>query len=131
MSKFFRDSLNRTCCIFTVSVFFFYFVGYYASAAKQPAMSANMIVALFLASLCFSFSSLFLHIKKLSKVLGYTLHCLCCIIATYLLYVSVLGKGGTGAGKMVCIVLTAVAYAVIMLLRGVIVSSLRARKENE
>ena len=131
MSKFFRNAINRTCCIFTVCVFFFYFIGYYASAAKQPAMSAEMIVALFFASLCFSFSSFFLHIKRIPKPLGYALHCLCCATATFLLYVDVLGKGGTAAGKMVCIVLTVVAYTVIMLIRGLIVSTYKARKDAE
>ncbi len=131
MSKFFRDSLNRTCCIFTVSVFFFYFIGYYASAAKQPAMAADMIVALFFASLCFSFSSFFLHIKKLPKPLGYTFHCICCVTAVFLLYVNVMGKGGTSAGKMVCIVLTVVAYTLIMLIRGLLVNAVKARKDEE
>lgn len=131
MSKFFKDSLNRTCCIFTVCVFFFYFIGYYASAAKQPAMAAEMIVALFFASLCFSFSSFFLHIKKLPKPLGYAFHCTCCVIAVFLLYVNVLGKGGTAAGKMVCIVLTTVAYAVTMFVRAVIINAIKARKDEE
>ena len=130
MSKFFRDSINRTCCIFTVCVFFFYFVGYYASAAKQPAMTADMIVALFFASLCFAFSSFFLHIKKVPKALGYVMHCITCIAAAFLLYVNVLGNGGTGAGKMVCIVLTTVAYTVIMLTRALIINAVKARKDE-
>ncbi len=131
MSKFFRDSLNRTCCIFTIGVFFFYFIGYYASAAKQPAMTAEMIVALFFASLCFSFSAFFLHIKKLPKPLGYALHCFCCVAAVFLMYVNVLGNATTSAGKMVCIVLTAVVYTLIMLVRGLITSAINARKDEE
>ncbi|MBQ1933945.1 MAG: hypothetical protein II370_03000 [Clostridia bacterium] len=47
MSDYFSKAISRACCIFTACVFFFYFIGYYASAAKQPAMSADMIVALF------------------------------------------------------------------------------------
>lgn len=130
MSNYFRKSFNRTCCIFTAAVFFFYFIGYYASAAKQPAMTAGMIVALFLASLCISFSSFFLHIKRLPEPIGYALHCICCVAAVFMLYVSVLGKGGTGAGKMVCIVLTAVAYTLFMLIRGLIANAVKARREN-
>jgi hypothetical protein len=130
MCRYFRDSLSRACCIFTACVFFFYFIGYYASAAKQPAMTAGMIIALFIASLFFSFSAAILNIKKLPRALAYALHCFCCVGAVFLLYIIVLGNGGTPAGKMVCIVLTAVAYTVIMLLRGLIVGIINGRKDS-
>lgn len=130
MSKYFRDAISRACCIFTACVFFFYLVGYYASAAQQPAMTAGMITALFIASLFFSFSSSILSIKKLPRALAYALHCLCCVAAVYLLYINVLGKGATSAGKMVCIVLTVVAYTLVMLIRGLIVGMINARKDS-
>ena len=130
MSDYFSKAISRACCIFTACVFFFYFIGYYASAAKQPAMSADMIVALFLVALAISLSSFILHIKRLPKPLAYTLHCVCCIGAVLVLYVNVLGNGSTGAGKMVCIVLTAVAYAVTMLIRMLILGAIQKRKDS-
>ncbi|MBQ7011541.1 MAG: hypothetical protein IJN63_07520 [Clostridia bacterium] len=129
MGNRFKRCLNGTCTIFTVLVLVFYIFGYYVSIAKQPAMTGGMITALFFASMCFSFSSLCLSVKKIPRPIAYLLHCACCVAAAYLLYVNVLGKGATPSGKMVCIVLTLVIYTVTMLVRGAIISAIEKRKD--
>ncbi len=130
MGKYLKKSLTNACVIFTAMVFIFYLFGFYASNAQQPAMTADMITALFLASLSFSISAILLKFKRIPAFLAYALHCILCVLTVFLLYVNVLGNGATPAGKMVCIVLSVAAYAVIMAVRGLIISVLNKRKDD-
>ena len=130
MGKLLKICISGACSIFTALILIFYLFGHYASAARLPAMTGDMVTALFVASLCFSFSSLVLKIKKIHKGITYPLHCILCVAAAFFLYVNVLGKAATPSGKMVCIVLTIVIYAIIMLVRGLILSAIEKGKDN-
>ena len=130
MGKLLKSCLSGACSIFTALILIFYLFGHYASAARLPAMTGEMVTALFVASLCFSFSSLVLKINKIHKSVAYPIHCVCCVAAAFFLYVNVLGKAATPSGKMVCIVLTLVIYAIVMLVRGLILSVIEKRKDK-
>lgn len=126
MLKYIKQTFLRSCVTFTVLVLAFYTFGYYASAAELPAMTSKMIFALFAASVLFSASAYILKAGKLPRALVYIIHCVFCVVSAFLLYIIVLGNATTPAGKLVCIILTLIVYAIIMGIRAAIIS----RKED-
>ncbi|MBR6742040.1 MAG: hypothetical protein IKM09_01210 [Clostridia bacterium] len=122
MLKYIKQTLIRSSVTFTILVLAFYLFGYHASAAEQPAMTAKMIFALFAASFLFCASSFILKASKLPRALIYLIHCAFCTLSAFLLYIIVLGNATTPAGKLVCVILTLIIYAIIMGIRAVIIS---------
>ena len=126
MLNYIKQTLTRSCVTFTALVLAFYLFGYYASASGTPAMTSKMIFALFIASVLFSASAYILKVNKLPRAIVYFIHCAFCVVSAFLLYIIVLGNATTPAGKIVCVVLTLIIYAVIMGIRAAIIS----RKED-
>jgi len=127
-----KNLFKSGCVIFTIVVFVFYLMGEIVSNATQT-LTFSRLFLLYLFSVWFALSNLFLKNKKLNIILKIILHFVSTVTSFFVVFIYIPGNTENTSSAFVLTICFAVIYiataTIIMFVRSAIRSNADKKKE--
>lgn len=134
MNKNFLSKLygifKNGCMIFTFVVFAFYILAYSMTSVAQALNLTNLFLV-FLFSIWFAFSNLFLGNKKINVILRTILHFLSTLLGFFVIFILLPGYLDTNKSGSFVLMIGFTAFYALITLAVAIIKNITNKKKNE